>query len=97
MCIRNLSAQARFDLGGSCNMQTRMPMHLWLIKLLHRHLMPLKSSNCLDLRFSLQKIGLIHLLVHKCSYVFQNFEALSVKCEKCKIKTPEVVSHCRLR
>ena len=40
MCIRNPSAQARFDLRGSCIMQTRMPMHLWLIKLLHRHLMP---------------------------------------------------------
>ena len=40
MCIRNSSAQARFDLRGSCNMQTRMPMYLGLIKLLHRHLMP---------------------------------------------------------
>ena len=40
MCIRNSSAQARFDFHGSCNIETRTPMHLWLIKLLHQHLMP---------------------------------------------------------
>ena len=40
MCIQNSSAQERFELRGSCNIQTPMLMHLWLIKLLHRHLMP---------------------------------------------------------